>query len=147
MLAAVCDVTGKVIGVHRTYLSRDGATKANVEPNKMMLGRCAGGAVHLEAAGTSLSIAEGIETSLAVFLATGTATWAALSTSGLLSVVLPALPLAAEVIIFADNDRSGAGKRAAKTAAARFFAERRKVRIALPPHEGLDFNDILRGVK
>jgi hypothetical protein len=49
------------------------------------------------------------------------------------------------VIICADNDANGVGQRAAKTAAERFLAEGRRVRIALPPKSGIDFNDLLRG--
>ena len=35
------------LAIHRTFLSRDGAGKAPVAPNKMMLGPCRGGAVRL----------------------------------------------------------------------------------------------------
>jgi putative DNA primase/helicase len=49
------------------------------------------------------------------------------------------------VVICADNDANGVGQRAATDAAERFLAEGRRVRIALPPKSGLDFNDLLRG--
>jgi hypothetical protein len=78
--------------------------------------------------------------------ATGWPAWAALSTSGIASLILPPLPLAATVVILADNDPSGAGERAAHTAAQRWLAERRRVRIAMPPEPGTDFNDVLRGL-
>jgi phage/plasmid primase-like uncharacterized protein len=49
------------------------------------------------------------------------------------------------VVICADNDANGVGQRAANAAAQHFLAEGRRVRIALPPKSGLDFNDLLRG--
>jgi hypothetical protein len=49
------------------------------------------------------------------------------------------------VVILADNDINGAGERAARSAAARWFAEGRRVQIAMPPQPGIDFNDVLLG--
>jgi putative DNA primase/helicase len=69
--------------------------------------------------------------------------WAALSAGGIKSLVLP--PSANMVLICADNDANGVGQRAANAAAERFLAEGRRVRIALPPRSGTDFNDLLRG--
>jgi phage/plasmid primase-like uncharacterized protein len=90
-------------------------------------------------------VGEGIETVLSAVQATGLAAWAALSTSGLVALVLPPLPLAATVVILADNDRNGAGARAARSAAARWVTEGRRVRLAMPPEPGTDFNDVLLG--
>jgi putative DNA primase/helicase len=75
--------------------------------------------------------------------ATGIPTWSTLSASGLLSIILPALPLASDIYIFVDHDNAGVN--AAEHAAARFFRERRCVRLLLPPTPGSDFNDVLRG--
>ena len=41
----------KPLAIHRTFLARDGAGKAPVDPEKMMLGPCRGGAVRLGRAG------------------------------------------------------------------------------------------------
>ena len=49
------------------------------------------------------------------------------------------------VLICSDNDPNGTGQRASQSAADRFLAEGRRVRIALPPEPGVDFNDVLRG--
>jgi phage/plasmid primase-like uncharacterized protein len=133
-----CDV----VAVHRSFITSDGR-KAAVEPHRMMLGPIEGGAVRLAPAGPALVLAEGIETALSVQEATGMPTWAALSAGNLVSVRLPDFPLATEVIIAADHDANGAGQRAAEEAAARFAAEGRRVRIALPPRTGLDFNDVI----
>jgi phage/plasmid primase-like uncharacterized protein len=70
--------------------------------------------------------------------------WAGLGTAGLAEMVLPPLPLAAEVIIAADNDANGAGLAAAQRLAERCLAEGRTPRIALPPDVDSDFNDLLR---
>ena len=74
---------GTPLAIHRTFLARDGGGKAPVDPQKMMLGPCRGGAVRLAEPGDVLMVGEGIETCLAAMQATGHAAWAALSTSGL----------------------------------------------------------------
>ena len=126
------------IGIHRTYLSPDGTGKAPVHPQKMMLGRCSGGAVRLAEPTDVLMIGEGIENCLAAMQATGLPAWAALSTSGLKSLEL--LDTVRDIILLADGD--DAGEAAAQTCAKRWIAQGRRVRIARPPH-GLDFNDLL----
>jgi putative DNA primase/helicase len=82
-------VDGAPIAIHRTFLDRNGEGKAPVDPQKMMLGPCRGGAVRLADPGDVLMIGEGIETCLAAMLATGRPAWAALSTSGLRTLDLP----------------------------------------------------------
>ena len=57
--------------------------KAPIDPQKMMLGPCRGGAVRLAEPSDVLMVGEGIETCLAAMQATGHPAWAALSTSGL----------------------------------------------------------------
>ena len=86
-------------------------------------------------------VAEGIESALSVALACGLCAWAALSASGIEHLVLPAD--ATHVLIAADNDRNGRGQRAAHNAVQKWHRENRRVRIALPPELGTDFNDIL----
>jgi putative DNA primase/helicase len=130
--------TGSPIAVHRTFLARDGGGKAPVNPAKMMLGPCSGGVVRLGAPGDVLMVGEGIETCLAAMQATGNATWAALSTSGLRSLDLPRD--IRDAIVLADGDDPG--EAAAQDCARRRKREGRRVRIARPP-QGMDFNDLL----
>jgi hypothetical protein len=130
----------EVVAIHRTFLVADGRKKAPVSQNKMMLGRCAGGAVRFAPAGKVLILAEGIETALSVQAATGLPAWAALSAGGIEGVLLPDLPLAGEIILAADHD--DAGLRAANTAAEKWARQGRTVRIAVPPQPGTDFNDM-----
>jgi hypothetical protein len=128
----------KPIGIHRTFLARDGSAKAPVEPAKMMLGSCRGGAVRLGQPADVLMVGEGIETCLAAMQASGHAAWAALSTSGLRALDLPRE--VRHVIVLADGD--GPGEAAAQDCAWRWKREGRRVRIARPP-QGMDFNDLL----
>jgi hypothetical protein len=129
---------GRPLAIHRTFLALDGSGKAPVEPQKMMLGPCRGGAVRLAEPGYLLMVGEGIETSLAAMQATGHAAWAALSTSGLRALELPRN--VRDVIVLADGDDPG--EAAARDCAWRWKRERRRVRIARPP-QGMDFNDLL----
>ena len=131
------------LAIHRTFLARNGGDKAPVNTQKMMLGPCRGGAVRLGAiqADQWLVIGEGIETTLSVMQACALPGWAALSANGIKSLVLPSE--ASLVLICADNDCNGTGERAANDAGARFLREGRRVRIAMPPSSGTDFNDVL----
>lgn len=130
--------SGEPVAIHRTFLTPDGSGKAPVDPQKMMLGPCRGGAVRLAPPGDLLMVGEGIETCLSAMQATGKPAWAALSTSGLGTLDLP--DTVREVVILADSD--DAGEAAAKRCAAQWRREGRKVRIARPPR-GMDFNDLL----
>jgi len=132
------------LAIHRTFLARNGAGKAPVDPCRMMLGPCRGGAVRLAPAGEVLMVGEGIETCLAAMWATGHPAWAALSTSGLRTLDLPTE--VRDVIVLADGDE--AGEAAARHCGWQWQREGRRVRIARPPR-GMDFNDLLvrRGVR
>ena len=128
------------LAIHRTFLARDGGGKAPIDPAKMMLGPCRGGAVRLSQPGDMLMVGEGIETCLAAMQVTGNPTWAALSTSGLRALELPGD--VREVIVLADGDDPG--EAAARDCALRWQRVGRRVRIARPPR-GQDFNDMLTG--
>lgn len=142
MIARVDGPDGALVGVHRTYLWRDESGQWQ-RRDRATLGPIAGGAVRLAPAAETLITGEGIETTLAAMMATGLPGWSALSTSGLVVLVLP--PIVRTVIIAADHDANGAGERAARTAAARWLAEGRRVRIAMPPEPGSDMADVLVG--
>jgi hypothetical protein len=126
------------IAIHRTFLARDGVGKGPVDPAKMMLGPCRGGAIRLAAPGEVLMVGEGIETCLAAMQATGQPAWAALSTSGLRTLDLP--DAVRNVIVLGDGDDRG--EVAARDCGLRWKREGRQVRIARPPR-GADFNDLL----
>ena len=141
MVALVtCGHDDAPLAIHRTFLSCDGGGKAPVDPQKMMLGPCRGGAVRLAELGEVLMVGEGIETCLAAMQATGHPAWAALSTSGLRSLELP--KDVRDLIVLADGDQPG--EAAARDCASRWKRQGRRVRIARPP-QGMDFNDLLIG--
>ena len=89
------------LAILRTYLAMDGSGKAPVDPARMMLGPCRGGAVRLGEPGPVLMVGEGVETSFAGMQATGHPAWAGLSNSGLRALDLPAT--VREVIVLADG--------------------------------------------
>jgi putative DNA primase/helicase len=148
MVAMVEHVQRGPVAVHATYLRPDGSGKAEIpkKQQKASFGPIKGGAVRLGVlrVGDGLAVGEGIESTLSVAAACAIPAWAALSAGGIRSLVLPRE--ATQVIICADHDASGVGERAARDAAARWLAEGRRVKLALPPRAGIDFNDILRGV-
>ena len=112
---------GDGFAVHRTYLRPDGRRKANLDPDKAMLGAVSGGAVRLTNEPDGLVVAEGIETALSLacgLLSAPTTIWAALSTSGMQSLRLPASP--GKLAIAPDGDPSG--KSAAHSLAERATA-------------------------
>jgi putative DNA primase/helicase len=140
VVARVDDVNGRLIGVHRTWIAQDQFGRWH-RLDRASLGPIRGGGVRLASPAETLMVGEGIETCLAAMQATKKPAWAALSTSGMVGLILPSF--VRSVIVLADHDRSGAGERAAYAAAARWVAEGRTVRVAVPPERGTDFNDVL----
>jgi hypothetical protein len=140
MVAAIEDLDGRIVGVHRTYLKPDGTGKAEVKPNKMALGRQRGCAVHLTAGAPEQVLCEGIETGLSILQATGLRVWPGLGTANLGQVELPGF--VREVIIAADHDEPG--MKAASAAAEAYRARGYQVVIASPQTAKADWNDVLR---
>lgn len=64
VLGGIQNIEGRIVGVHRTFLRRDGAGKAEIEPAKKVGGIAWGGAVRLTPAQPMMVIGEGIETTL-----------------------------------------------------------------------------------
>ena len=151
MVARVQNLDKATVCLHRTYLSSDGH-KANVpEAKKLMVpvhrGATQGAAIRLYSAVDTLSIAEGLETCLAVRLGTGDPVWSTISAGGMEALQLPAT--IRNVNIWADLDRSGIGQRAAESLAHRLVREGRTVCILTPPGaipdgaKSIDWLDIL----
>jgi hypothetical protein len=143
--ALVAAVQGAgLAAVHRTYLRADGSGKAGLEgDDKLMLGATAGGAVRLIDGPGRLVVAEGIESGLSLlcgFLDGPATVWAALSTSGLRGLHLPAQP--GRLLVAYDGD--AAGREAGRALANRGHGLGWQVSI-LDPGDGADFNDILTG--
>jgi putative DNA primase/helicase len=133
--------TGAPQAIQRIAIRADGSGKAGIVPEKPTLGPVAGGAIVLAAprGGAPLVIGEGVETAISAGRLIGAPAWAAVSAGNLACLPLP--PDVRNIIIAADNDPPG--QRAAWTAARRWRAEGRDVRVALPDRADQDFNDVL----
>jgi putative DNA primase/helicase len=142
MVAKVDGSNGQGVSLHRTFLTLDGR-KANVStPKKLMPsivpGATRGGAIRLYPASETLTLAEGIETALAVHLATGLPVWSTICAGGMARLIVPAEVQL--VVICADHD--AAGLDAAQTLARRLLAEQRRVKILTPATPSADWADL-----
>ena len=151
MTAAVRDVNGRLVTLHRTLLSSFG-TKADIAaPRRLMKlpqGRTISGyAIHIGEPGDVLAVAEGIETALSVAISTNIPCWACICAHGLEVVEIP--QTVQEVLIFADKDRSNTGQSSAEKLAQRLQADGLTVRVMSIREEipdaakGIDCNDLL----
>lgn len=147
MVARFDSPGGKMVQAHRTFLS-DHGTKADIEGQKRFMPSPSadftrGGAVRLQACFDVLGIAEGIETALACHLKSRLPVWATCSAGNMERVIVP--DSVREIVIFADNDKSGAGQLAAQRLGQRLSNEGKRVQIAIPPQldgAGRDWLDI-----
>jgi len=155
LVAAIVNADGQMVAVHRTWLAPDGSAKAPLRDPKMTLGRYAGGCIRLwrgasgkalndATAGEEVVISEGIEDGLSVAIAAPEyRVVAAVSLSNMANLALP--PAIGTVIIAAQNDAPGsAATRALDRVIAKFLNEGRRVKVARPPPEVKDLNDVLR---
>lgn len=139
MVAAVQEEeTGRVVAIHRTYLTADGRGKANVSNSKMALAPLGHGAVRLAAAARRMGLVEGIETGRSAMILHRVPVWCALG-SRLESVWFPYL--VEVVVIFADAGEPG--RAAAERAKRKFERQGRRVVIRIPPPGHEDWNDVL----
>ncbi len=138
MIAAVNNDDGVVTGVLRTWLARDGRSKAPLDAPRKALGTLAGNAVRIGAANDVLIVGEGVETVLS------------------LRSVLPFMPFAAALSaqhlgmfhfpstvrrLYIAVDRDDAGFRAAGVLRKQATAAGIDVMLLLPTRK--DFNDDL----
>lgn len=140
MVARVVGPDGSGLTLHRTFL-KDGR-KAPVESaKKLMPGKpISGGAVRLSPAGLCLGIAEGIETALAASELFGLPVWPCISAHGIETFEPPAG--IEQVTVFADNDTSYTGQKAAYAAAFRLKQRGIAVDVKIPDAPG-DWLDVL----
>lgn len=152
MLSAVRDIKGRLVNVHRTYLTPDG-TKALVATPKRLMAQpegstIVGASIRFGTPKDVLCIAEGVETALSVTLGTGYPCWASITAMGMPEVMIP--KSVRTVLIFADKDRTETGAKAAEKLRARLA---REGKLAVIVHisddipegaKGLDWNDVLQ---
>jgi putative DNA primase/helicase len=146
MLAAVTDPHGGMVALHRTYISQDGRKAPVPQPKKLSstTGPLAGASIKLHPPTTTdgklvLGVAEGIETALACYLASGIPTWSCMNAGGVRAFEWP--PGLQSLIVFADNDTSGVGQAAARDLAGRAAAAGIEVRVLVPEIVGTDWLD------
>ncbi|MFE8874184.1 toprim domain-containing protein [Acetobacter persici] len=139
MIAAVTDLEGRVTGVHRTWLARDGRGKAPVAIPRRAMGDLLGNAVRFGAVSDVLAAGEGIETVLSLREVMPDLPLAAcLSSAHLAAMVFP--PTLRRLYVLRDDDP--AGDHAVATLMAR-TQESGIECLVLSPRLA-DFNDDLR---
>lgn len=105
LVAAVTDINGTITGIHRTWLARDGRTKAPLDPPRKALGKLNGHGVRFDAATTVLLAGEGLETVLSLREILNMPMIACLSASHLGALILPSS--LKRLYIARDNDEAG----------------------------------------
>ena len=154
LVAAIKDPQGRLVTLHRTYLSVDGR-KAKVDVVKKIMPvpngqTIKGGAIRLGDPTDTLGVAEGIETALSVSRLTHQVCWSVISEGGMRTFEIP--EGIKNLVIYADKDRSGVGRKAASELANKAKARGINVTIKEPPMpipagaKGVDFNDYLRRI-
>jgi len=146
MLAAVTDLHGSMVALHRTYIDAAGCKAPVPQPKKLSrtTGLLAGASIKLHEptiieGKLALGVAEGIETALACYLASGIPTWSCMNAGGVRSFDWP--PGLQSLIVFADNDASGVGQAAGRDLAGRAAAAGVEVRVLVPETVGTDWLD------
>lgn len=147
MVAAVTNIDGKLVSIHRTYLTSDGR-KANVGTVKKLVGcsaRLAGCSIKLGQIDFSqrvpiIGVAEGIETALACMAASGIPTVSAVSVHGLERYHWSKGTHG--LIVFGDNDGNQVGQQAAAALSHRALSDGLSVRVLIPPQVDTDWADV-----
>lgn len=137
MLALIRNAKGEPVSIHRTYIMDNDKQKKIMPPIQTIVG----GAVRLGEPGTSLAFAEGIESALSMWQASGIPCWATISAHGMKSI--ESIPRhVTHVYVCADNDFSYVGQSAAFKLAS--DAKRKwnvSAEVWMPGEEGSDMND------
>ena len=143
MVARFHAADGRCVGLHQTYLTRDGR-KADVPTPKKMSptsGPLIGGCIPLaQPVDGCLGVAEGIETALCAGAGSGLPVVATYSASALGAYQWP--KGLRRLVIFADNDVSGTGQAAARKLEARARASGLAVSVLIPQMPGEDWADV-----
>lgn len=144
MVAEVVDAEGRIVSLHRTFLTSDGHKASIAAPKRLMTPTTTvkGAAIRLWRPGPTLAVAEGIETAIAVAERFGVPAWATISAYGMERLVL--VPGISHVLVCGDHDESYTGQKAAYTLAHRLVQAGLKATVYIPPQPG-DWLDMLNG--
>jgi putative DNA primase/helicase len=126
MVAIFCSPSGETSSYHVTYLTPDGQKITGYPAKKILpaIQPMPGGAIRLGGMAERIGIAEGIETALAAQQDMGIPCWAAANANLLEQVQVP--ESVKSVVIFADEDSSFTGQKAAYTLANRLKVQFKK---------------------
>lgn len=139
MIAAITSLSGRITGVHRTWLAPDGSGKAPVDTPRKAIGDLLGSAVRIGVPDSVMAAGEGIETMLSLRQVLPSMAMApALSAAHLAAILFP--PAVRRLYIVSDNDPAGDAAR--DTLIERANAEGIEA-IPLSPALG-DFNEDLQ---
>ncbi|MCB4767720.1 toprim domain-containing protein [Ancylobacter sp. Lp-2] len=106
MIAAVTDLTGRITGIHRTWLAPDGSDKAPVDAPRKAMGDLLGSTVRIGVPDSVMAAGEGIETMLSLRQVLPNMAMApALSAAHLAAILFP--PALRRLYIVRDNDPAG----------------------------------------
>lgn len=135
LIAAVTDLDGRLTGVQRTWLARDGSGKAPLASPRRALGALLGNGVRFGTVHDVMAAGEGIETMLSLRSAfPHLPAVAALSASHLAALLLPSG--LRRLYIVCDDD--AAGRRAAVTRGQRARAAGISTRLLMPVRDDLN---------
>lgn len=145
ILFPIRNQNGLLVGIQRIFLSDDGQ-KAPVENPKKVLGQVSDGAIHFGPPCETVHIAEGPETTLAVYQSIGGYCLSLISANGIKNFQ-PNSKIK-NIHIWADRDKSETGQKVAKSLAEHLFQKGFKVYIHTPPivldeRKSIDWLDVL----
>ena len=141
MVSPIIAPDGRIVALHRTYLTPDGRKAGVTNPKKVTgaAGPLAGACIPLHRPQRGvIGSAEGIETALAALCASTVPTVAAYCAGTLAAWRWPAG--VQRLVIFADGDK--AGREAADTLRARALASRLRVEVMTPTDPGAGWCDV-----
>jgi len=135
---------GTAVTMHRTWIGPDNGKLQIEHPKKVLppIRKMTGGAVRLYPQAEHIGVCEGIETAIALHIATKVPVWPCLGTSLLESFIPP--DGVKSVIVYGDNDANFAGQKAAYALANRLSLDGITVDVDIPDIRG-DFLDQFLG--
>jgi hypothetical protein len=144
IVAALRDIGGVLIGLHRVYIHTDGTGLADCSPQRASLGHIQGGAIRLSSiedlsAAGEVVVAIDLEEAASLGLLMDRPAWAAATPANLAAGIV--LPPQVQHVVIADVGDDGA----AYAAWHRFKGEGRAVRTATPADDAAGFNQMLLG--
>lgn len=152
IIAPIRDKDGSLLTLHRIYLAKQG-NKAPVKDAKKMMSvpdsvDINGGSIQLgQPSNGVLGVAEGLETALAAYRATGIPVWSTVNAQLMKSFEIP--EDVHTLLIWADSDKTNTGLIAANILKSRALAQGVNAAVILPPYaippraKSLDWNDVL----